>query len=87
MAILPTREEMPEPADRSIVAWFDTNDDLYWVLQRNDDSSEAIGEDRWFPPYDSDEEDPIDWEQACDEHDNLGLRGPVLLVPQGSDLR
>jgi hypothetical protein len=71
-----------EPANHSVVGWFDEDGGQYAVLQRDDDHGENTDDGclNWFSPLIDDEERPMSWRDAEATYD--GFRGPVLLVPQ-----
>jgi hypothetical protein len=75
----------PEPADGTIVAWLDGNNDLYAVFHRTDQHKEYDDDrDVW---YSADQwgslasaTGPMSWRSLLAEMD--GSRGPVELVPR-----
>lgn len=72
---------LPEPQDRTIVAWFDNNSELYAVYHRSDLNGE--GDERWFTAdqHNTIGEAPLTWKQLLDEM--RGSRGPSELVSNG----
>lgn len=58
----------PEPADRSFVVWYDSNDEPYAVYFRSDDSSEGTAE-RWFSAdqHNGTGADPQSWADLVNE--------------------
>lgn len=79
-----TGPAIPEPAERTIVAWFYPNDDLFAVFFRTDAYCAAeTPTSRWFnaDAYDGNDPPPFDWPTLLAEME--GLRGPVELVSNG----
>ncbi|MEU8157988.1 hypothetical protein AB0B94_30415 [Micromonospora sp. NPDC048986] len=72
-----------EPADRSFVVWFDSNDSPFNVFHRDDKyASEGDDLERWNGVDQLDTDDmPWTWDGLCKEMD--GLDGPYLLVLAG----
>jgi hypothetical protein len=74
---------LPEPAEGTILAWFDPNDDLHACAYRTDQHVEPGAETyRWYiADNGSNQGDPLEWWELQTEME--GFRGPVVLLSQG----
>jgi hypothetical protein len=73
---------IPEPAEDTIVAWFDPNDDLHAVAFRTDQWVEPGAETyRWYIADGDGHGDPLEWHELLSEM--TGFRGPSELVSNG----
>jgi hypothetical protein len=75
--------EIPEPVEGTIVAWFDSDDDLRAVAHRTDQHVEPGGEQyRWYIADNGHGgADPLAWFELLVEME--GFRGPSELVSRG----
>jgi hypothetical protein len=76
--------EIPEPAEGTVVAWFDGNGDLYGVFHRTDAHKEYEEDpDVWYnaDQWGAIDNSPMTWREVLAEMN--GSRGPVELVSNG----
>jgi hypothetical protein len=73
---------LPEPAEGTILAWFDLNADLHAVAYRTDQWVESGAETyRWYITDGDGRGDPLEWHDLLSEMQDF--RGPSVLLSQG----
>lgn len=75
---------LPEPAEGTILAWFDPNNDLHACAYRTDQHVEPGAETyRWYIADNghSGGTEPLEWHELLSEME--GFRGPIVLLSQG----